>query len=152
MCTALLLVQELCLQYQSWQKRHSSLNFVRNRGDIFSSSILRTLCFLTFLQTSLSGGKEVCQQAAIKLQLLQPTFKNWRGFVTLALVNCIYLELKWMNQFECTAHCMQCAVQLNYWKPVWLELVEYTEYRGASVDAAEATAILATASCATVAI
>ena len=67
-----------------------------------------------FLQTSLSGGKEVCQQTAFKLRVRVLMLKNWRGFVTLALVNCICLELKWMNQFECTVHCMQCAVQLNY--------------------------------------
>ncbi len=69
-----------------------------------------------FLQAELSAGKLACQQVAIKPQLqhLQPTLRNLRGFVTLALVNCICLELKWMNQFECTAHCMQCAVQLNY--------------------------------------
>ena len=25
-----------------------------------------------------------------------------------------------MGQFECTVHCMQCAVQLTYREPVWL--------------------------------
>ena len=29
-----------------------------------------------FLQASLSGGKEACQQTEIKLQLLQPTLKR----------------------------------------------------------------------------
>ena len=71
-----------------------------------------------FLQTSLSEGKEVCQQTAFKVRVRvrvqNLTVKNWRGFVTLALVNCICLKLKWMNHFKCTAHCMQCDVQLNY--------------------------------------
>ena len=42
---------------------------------------------LHFLQTSLSEGKEVCQQTAFKVRVR--TLKNWRGFVTLALVNCL---------------------------------------------------------------
>ena len=78
--------------------------------------------------SSLSAKQRRARQHAT-FRTVQGTLRIWRGFVTIALVNCIYLELKWMNQFECTVHCMQCAVQLNYWEPVWLELREYTEYK-----------------------
>ena len=44
-------------------------------------------------------------------------------FRDLALVNCICLELKLTNQFRCRVHSLQCTVQLNYWEPVWLELI-----------------------------
>ena len=84
--------------------------------------------FSVLFTSSLSAKQRRARQHAT-FRTVQGTLRIWRGFVTLALVNCIYLEVKWMNQFECTVHCMQCAVQLNYWEPVWLELIEYTEYK-----------------------
>ena len=55
MCTSIQLVQALCVQHQSWQKRRSSLNFARiqkcqkRRWHYFLIS--RGLCFLTFFDT-----------------------------------------------------------------------------------------------------